>query len=316
MTAAPPEQTPAQQDVLRMLGSPPHERPTFDPRLRGALRDDLEARLAPLAAMWSDGATLWVRKHDLAGVHGCEQSWLAQDAETFAWSAATARGTVSHKAIELSVHWQGEATPAGLVDEAMARVIAGTDGLGDWLASADEGERAELRSDAVERVAKFLESFPALEARWRPVTESRLRAELCDDRIVLAGKVDLTVGAAEGLVAGKVILDLKTGGLAPGHRDDLRYYALIETLRLGVPPRLLATYYLDSGRLQPEPVTEDLLWATVERTAAGAETIAALRRGDREPVLRPGPPCRWCALQATCGEGARWLEDRADADPW
>ena len=71
---------------------------------------------------------------------------------------------------------------------------------------------------------------------------------------MLSGKVDLTVGRADGLRAGKVLVDLKTGGFSPSHREDLRFYALVETLRLGVPPRLLATYYLDGGRLQQEAV--------------------------------------------------------------
>jgi hypothetical protein len=308
--------SPAQQDVVDALGARLHERPSFDPRLRLELRGELEDRLAPVAAGLADGVNLWVSKHMLTGVHGCEGSWLAQDAEPFEWSAATARGTVSHKAVELSVHWRGESSPAQLVDEALARLGAGGDGLGEWLVTISESERAELRSEAVDRVTKFTECFPPLDARWRPVTESRLRAELCGDRVVLSGKVDLTVGAPTGVVAGKVLVDLKTGGFVPAHRDDLRFYALVETLRLGVPPRLLASYYLDSGRLQPEPVTEDLLRATVERVVRGAELATELRRGDREPLLRPGPPCRWCALQPDCGEGLRWLEERADLDGW
>jgi CRISPR/Cas system-associated exonuclease Cas4 (RecB family) len=311
-----PQLSPAQEEVLVALGARRHERPTFDPRLRNVLRDELEARLGPIAAELPDEATLWVRKHDLATVHGCEQAWLAEDAEPFTWSPPRARGVVSHKAVELSVHWQGEPTPAGLVDEAVARLTHGADGLGEWLATAGEGELAELRSDAVERVAKFLECFPPLEARWRPVAESRLRVELCEDRLVLSGKADLTVGAAEGSVAGKVIIDLKTGGPVAGHRDDLRFYALIEAIRLGVPPRLVASYYLDSGRLVAEPVTEDLLWAAVERVVAGVEAMAALRRGERQPVLRPGPSCRWCSLQSTCDEGARWLEDQLESGLW
>ena len=320
MTGSPapdePQLSPAQQEVLDALGARRDERPTFDPRLRLELRGELEDRMAPVAASLPEGTTLWMSKGTLAGVHGCEGSWVAQDGTPFQWSAPIARGTVSHKAIELSIHWRGEHTPAGLVDEAMARLQLSDDALGDWLASVSEGERAELRSDAVERVAKFLECFPPLPARWRPVPESRLRTELCGDRIVLSGKVDLTVGAPSGMVAGKVLVDLKTGGFATAHRDDLRFYALVETLRLGVPPRLLASYYLDSGRLHPEVVTEDLLRATVERVVRGVELVAELRRGEREPVLRPGAPCRWCALLADCAEGTRWIEERAEHDGW
>lgn len=313
---AAPARNPAQQEVLDALGARPHERPAFDPRLRDELRAELEERLAPMVDRLPARETLWVSKHLLASVHGCEGLFLAREAEDFAWTPATARGVVAHKAIELSVGWRGDPAPGDLVDEAIARLIASTDNVAGYLEGIGEGERAELRSDAVERTTMFLECFPPLEARWRPVTESRLRASLCGDRVVLAGKVDLTVGRPEGTRAGKVLLDLKTGSFAPAHRDDLRFYALVETLRLGVPPRLLATYYLDAGRLQDEAVSEDLLRTALERLVRGVDLAVALRHEDRDPVLRPGPPCRWCPRQATCEVGARWLEDRDDADGW
>ena len=88
---------------------------------------------------------------------------------------------------------------------------------------------------------------------------------------MLSGKVDLALGQAEGDLAGKVLVDLKTGGFSPVHLDDLRFYALIETVRLGTPPRRLATYYLDQGRFVPEDVTEALLRSTTARVIDGVE---------------------------------------------
>lgn len=313
---APTTRSPAQQEVLDALGARPHERPEFDPRLRAALRGELEERLAPIAERVPAGETLWVSKHLLSSVHGCEDRFLADDAEEFAWTPATARGVVSHKAIELSISWRGDPAPGDLVEEGIARLIASTDGVGSYLARLGEGERAELHGEAVERVAKFLECFPPLEARWRPVAESRLRSDLCNDRIVLSGKVDLTVGRAEGLRAGKVLIDLKTGGFAPSHQEDLRFYALIEALRIGVPPRLLATYYLDGGRLQGELVTEAVLATAVERVVQGTQLAMELRHDGRAPVLRAGPACRWCSIQAGCPTGQAWLEERDDRDGW
>lgn len=308
------DENPAQAEVLAALGARPHERPEFDPRLRAELREGLERSLAPLVDRLPDGETLWVSKHLLSSVHGCEGLFLAQDEEEFAWSPQTARGTVAHKAIELSVSWRGDPSAGELVDEAIARLIAGTDRISDYLGALGEGERAELHGEATERVNMFLECFPRLEPRWRPVAESRLRADLNDDRIVLSGKVDLTVGRAEGVRAGKVLIDLKTGGFSPSHRDDLRFYALIETLRLGVPPRLLASYYLDGGRLLDEVVSEDTLAVAFERVVAGAEHAVALRHEHREPTLRPGAPCRWCPRRITCEVGTRYLEERDEAD--
>jgi hypothetical protein len=313
---AAPANNPAQEEVLAALGARPHERPAFDPRLRHELRDELEERLAPLAGRLPEGDTLWVSKHLLSSVHGCEAMFLARDAEDFAWTPANARGVVSHKAIELSVSWRGDPAPALLVDEAIARLIASTGTVSLYLGALGEGERAELHGEAVERVSMFQECFPPLEPRWRPVAESRLRSDLCNDRIVLSGKVDLTVGRADGVRAGKVLVDLKTGGFAPSHVDDLRFYALIETLRLGVPPRLLASYYLDGGRLHDETVSEDLLRSALERVVHGVAAAVALKHEAREPVLRPGAPCRWCPLQDGCAVGIRWLEDREDREGW
>ena len=223
---------------------------------------------------------------------------------------------MAHKAIELSISWRGDPAASELVDEAIARLIASNDRISDYLGALGEGERAELHGEATERVSMFLECFPQLEARWRPVAESRLRADLNDDKIVLSGKVDLTVGRAEGTRAGKVLIDLKTGGFAPNHRDDLRFYALIETLRLGVPPRLLASYYLDGGRLQEELVSEDTLAVAFERVVAGADAAVALRHESREPVLRAGAPCRWCPRRSTCEVGRRHLEEQDELDGW
>jgi PD-(D/E)XK nuclease superfamily len=308
------DENPAQAEVLAALGARPHERPEFDPRLRAELREGLERRLAPVADRLPAGETLWVSKHLLSSVHGCEGLFVAQDEEEFAWTPQTARGTVAHKAIELSVSWRGDPSAGELVDEAIARLIAGNDRIGDYLGALGEGERAELHGEASERVNMFLECFPRLEPRWRPVAESRLRADLNDDRVVLSGKVDLTVGRAEGVRAGKVLIDLKTGGFAPSHRDDLRFYALIETLRLGVPPRLLASYYLDGGRLQQEQVSEDTLAVAFERVVAGADAAVALRHEGRDPVLRPGAPCRWCPRREDCEVGRRHLEERAEEE--
>ena len=111
---------------------------------------------------------------------------------------------------------------------------------------------------------------------WRPVAESRVRAELCNEQLILAGKVDLTLGVAEGKTAGKVIIDFKTGGFNATHHEDLRYYALVETLRIGIPPRLVASYYLDQAHFVPEKVTEDLLDSTVRRVTQGVERMHVL----------------------------------------
>jgi RecB family exonuclease len=297
--------SPAQQQVIDLLGRPAAP-VVFDATLRDDLLDFLSDELTDLAPVLGDDA-LWVSKHALASVHGCEAHHVATSGD-FAWSVANVRGTVAHKAIELSVFWRGEPNPALLATEALERLADADDGAARFLQGLGEADRAQLLGEVNALVATFLECFPPLKHEWRPVTESRSRVELLDGRVVLSGKVDLTLGTAVGQEARKVIIDLKTGGAAVVHRDDLRFYALVETMKLGVPPRKLASYYLDAGRAQPEDVTVELLHAAARRTADGVRKLAELRAGAREAAVRPGASCRWCPLRTTCPEGMVHLE--------
>ena len=297
------EFNPAQRAVLDRLGASPDDRPVFADDLRHHLRAALETAVEPHLDGLPPGEDLFVHKHRLAQVHGCETNFLAGEAEDFEWKVPTARGTIIHKAVELAVNWRRQIEPAVIIDETLARYEQDSEGLGRWLQDCTEVERAELRSESLDAFTKYLECWPPLKPAWRPVTESRLRAELCDGRLILAGKVDLTLGVAHGQRAGKVIIDLKTGNFAPIHREDLRFYALVETLRIGVPPRLLASYYLDRADFVPEDVTEEMLLATVARVADGVGRLVELLHGGRTPGKLPGPACRWCPVNDTCNEG-------------
>lgn len=314
-TAVPEEHTPVQQRTLEVLGASGTERPLFPADVGPRLRHDLEVGLRPVLDDLAPDEDLYLSKHLLQRVHGCEVKFLAEEAaeEPFTVTVPIARGTVAHKAVELGIHWPSEPHPLALVDEAIAGLTANESWLSDFLQTCSEAERADLRSSAGDRVAKFFECFPPLQPKWRPVTESSQRVDLADGRVQLKGKVDLTLGVARGTQAGKVVIDLKTGGPNPAHRDDLRFYALLDTIRIGVPPRLVASFYLDMGEARTEEVTEDLLDATVARTVDAARRLAALRAGTAAPVHRPSWSCRWCPHLKGCDVGRRWLADE-DAD--
>lgn len=313
-SASLPEHTPVQARTLAVLGAQGAERPTFDAELRHHLRAQLEAGLADVADDLGPDEVLSVSKHLLGQVHGCEVRLVAEEAadDPFTVTVPIARGAISHKAIELGIWWQGEPHPGDLVTEAMASLAATDHWLTDFLQTCSEAERAELRSTAGDRVAKFFECFPPLEPRWRPVTESSQVVELAGGRVRLRGKVDLSLGTARGTQAGKVIIDLKTGTPNPVHRDDLRFYALLDAIRVGIPPRLVASFYLDLGEARTEPVTVDLLETAVARTTDGIRRLTALRAGTTAPVHRPSPACRWCPVLATCEPGRAWVADDDD----
>ncbi len=301
---------PAQMDVLEQLGAQIDDRPVFPDDLRHHLRAALETATAPHLDTLPEGADLFLHKHRLAQVHGCETKFVADEAEEFEWKVPIARGTIVHKAVELAVNWRREIEPPTIIDEVLARFEQDSGSLGHWLRGCNEAERAELRSESLDSISKYLECWPPLKPAWRPVTESRLRAELHGGRLILAGKVDLTLGAAQGQRAGKVLVDFKTGGFVPVHREDLRFYALVETLRIGVPPRLLASYYLDQAHFVPEAVTEETLLATVARVSDGVDRLASLLHGDCIPAKLVGPACRWCPVIDSCHEGITHLEDQ------
>lgn len=311
---APIELNPAQQEVVNLLGSNRADRPMFEASLRDELRNTTEQGLATIVERANKlDDTIFVSKHALGQVMGCERRYLAEENAPFEWSVAVARGSVAHKAIELSVHWRREPEPLALVDEALARLTEGDMSLSEWLQSIDEAERAELRAESNDRVAKFLECFPPLKTRWRPVTESRLRLDV-HDQFVFSGKVDLTLGQADGNRAGKVLIDLKTGGFSPQHLEDLRFYALIETIRIGTPPRLITSYYLDQGSFVPEEITDQVLFAAATRLVDGTTKIVELLGAEREPNLVAGPVCRWCPVLHDCETGKRHLNEDDNSD--
>jgi hypothetical protein len=306
--------TPAQEDVLQLLRATDQPRPEVDPSLRSELRHRLESGLGGAAATLT--APLFVSKAALGRVLACEAHQVADAAVPFEWSLATARGTVAHKAVQLSISRDDRVPPMAIVDRALER-LADDPGerIAGFLLALDDDDRAELRADVHGYLATFLELWPPLLPAWRPQTESPRRAELCGGAIVLSGRVDLTLGAPRGTVAGRVVIDLKTGRRQRVHADDLRFYALLDTLRVGVPPFSLVSYYLDEGEFSVEEVTEQTLEVAVRRTIDGATRLAELAAGLRSPAVVPGPTCRWCRLRDTCPAAITGSDANGSGEP-
>jgi hypothetical protein len=295
-----PAPTPTQASVARELFQFGAARPQFDAGLGPRLRGLLEAKLQPVAERHTTRDPLYLSKQVLTRVTTCEGWLLAERQARFAWSAAAARGTVAHKAVELALALPECPAPHDLVDLAIERLVdAGEPGIRSFLLDAPAAEVAELRAAAADWVVKFQDSFPALRRSWRPRVESSLGVELCEGRVVLRGKVDLALGRPDGTTGRVLIVDFKTGRIARHHADDLRFYAMLETLRTGVPPFRLATFCLDSGTWVAEDVRPSTLGWAVRRTVEAARRVEAVE-GRRHPSLTPGPSCRWCPAAGTC----------------
>jgi CRISPR/Cas system-associated exonuclease Cas4 (RecB family) len=295
-------------DALRRSGEPL----VFDPELIADIRTEMRVALDEFSERLEPGQDIFVTKHRIGSALDCEEHHLAPD--EFEWKPATAKGQVAHRAIQLMLSWRGEPSPTDLVDEAMARLVDEDRGIGIWMASLGPADEADVRGMSVERVTKFVESFPPLDRRSNPVTEAAAQWPL-DGPILLRARVDLMLGRPSGDESRKVIIDLKTGRPNVRHRQDLGFYALIETLARGVPPRKLATFYLDASEAQSEDVSERLLRTAIRRTLDGINAIVELEYEGRPPIRRPGSSCRWCPLADTCPDGQHYLGRDRDDDP-
>ena len=302
--------SPAQQEVVDQIGAKRETWPEFPAELRVQLKEFIRDGIVEQAERLGD-RKIWANKHAVASVHGCEKRYLS-DREFPGWSVPLARGTVVHKAIEFSINWQGTPVPADLVDESMASLEFGEQNIADFLKELSEADRAQLRSDAVDLVSKFDECWPDLKKQWRPVTESKVRMEFFEGKVIVQGKIDLTLGRAEGMRAGKVLVDLKSGKVQPYHLDDLRFYAVIEAVRIGVPPRRIASYYLDEGRFVADDVTEDMLFSAAQRIVVGINRMIELEVDSPEPRIATSPACRWCRALDTCEPGQVSLREFDD----
>lgn len=297
------ELNPLQQAVIDALGIPPEWEP-LPQQVIETLENQLISALEPIAGSFTAEAPLRINKHHIATVHGCEKFHVLQRQAAFAWNINTVRGTIAHKGIELLLNWREPVIPAEIVDAAITSVAENPrESASGFLVSLTAHEMAELRGGVLGAVTNFIECFPPIKAQWRPMVEYSASYSLFDGSIIFSSRMDLVLGGP----GKKVIIDVKTGRLTPTHRDDLRFYALVESLRSRQTPRQLGSYSLDSARLESENVTHELLQSAVRRTAEGTLLIADLVQKTREPQVRPGAQCRWCPINDSCELGAKYL---------
>ena len=293
--------TPLQERTLADLMASGDERPTFERGLADRLRREIEARIEG-AAPEAD-RPLWVTKRRLVDLHQrCEGLFISNelDEAPFRYGRALAEGRLVHKSVEIGVYARlGEVE---LVERALGRLREQDPGFDQFVGLLDEAERAELVGEAVRQVAWFRSVFPPLRGPWNPVVEWGLRADLLGGAVVLSARPDLVLGRddpEEPMRARRLVLELKGGQERPEQDDDVRFYALVLTLRHGVPPFRVATVNLQSGTWRSHDVTPDLLLSAARRVADGCLRAWALLDGG-EPTLRGGKWCGWCARSPGC----------------
>jgi hypothetical protein len=300
------ELTPVQERTLADLMASDIPRPTFARDLPDRLGRLVETLVAPAITALPENERIVLSKSGLTNLHTrCEGLYLANalGEGVFQFSLPLAIGKLVHKAIEADV--VGERLGEGeLVQRALRRLQSSDPEFDLFVGGLDGIERSELAGEAIRQVVLFRSTLPPLQKSWAPVPELRVKHELLGGRLLLTGTVDLSLGRPREdapMEGRRLFIELKTGIERPEYVDDLRFYALVATLRFGVPPFRVATLMLEDGRYRPEDVTEDLLEAAARRAAdAACKHVALLDR--REPVLRAGPWCGWCPRRDACPE--------------
>ncbi len=298
--------TAKQIEVRDQILDPGGDRPVFDLGLAEELRGELETSLAPIAAALEPQDQLFVSKQKLKDAQTCEGLLYARDHGVFEMNSAIARGTLAHRSMQRLIGSDYELTPLDAVHGLFGDLIEdpGGDSAGEFVQSMGAGKRAELCSEVADMVIKFATDWPRLKRAWNPRVESRIAASFSGGLIRLSGKVDLAIGNQRDGAAGVFIADLKTGFERHDNLYDVRFYALLETLRSSVPPFRIAVYYLDSGQCHWLDVTEDLLRSEVRRVLDGIEIYHRVRKQRKDELRRtPNGLCPYCSLFNDCEPG-------------
>lgn len=291
---------PAHEQVITGLLAVDQPRPPIDEgsaeRLVALIEDGVGVALEQL------DDDLWLGKSRLDALV-CDGRFLDSLEQPFAWAPRLAVGTLTHRVVELDAAGARRRDLDQLVAHAWEEFRARGDGEATFLDHLDpiaaDGLRAEVRAAACE----FRNTFPALPG-WPVSYEPKLRVRLLGGRLVLSGKPDLLLGSGQRRDARRMMLiDFKTGARYPHHVHEMRFYALLSTLKHRQAPFRVATYYLDEAAWAAEDVTDALLEAAARDVVDKA--VRAVRLHVEEPPadelrLVPTAACGWCGRRPTC----------------
>lgn len=298
---------PQRRTLDRLIGT--GERPVFPGDLRQRLVDRIEGAARELELR----EPLWLGKEALNHLGRCEGRFAAKlegEDPPFEHSINTAAGVMAHKAIEVDVGARDVLDPYAVALTAAQRLCEREERFAEFWRERRAPEQDELLMEVVRTVTLFQGTFPPLRELRRemaPVTELPVRAQLLGGDLTLSGRIDLVLGMPDRLEPGRatrLAVDLKTGGAWPGFAEDMRFYALLMTLRFGVPPYRVASLFLDAGEWQAEDVGEETLFHAADRVVGAARAAGALLAG-REPHLNPGAWCAWCPRAFSCPSAER-----------
>jgi len=265
-----------------------------DPALIAELRADLD-RLALEMPNWIQ---FRVTKRTLSEMARCEGLYVAGEQSPWpGWSVPLARGTLLHDAASVWLMADPDLSPVDAVNATFAqRAGKDRDSLGEWLRTADPFVLADLRQAVNNAMNLFVRDLAGLQGMADIRTDQRIRVGFRNGRLQLVNAPDITVGLAEA----RVSIELKTGRVDGVHLAEAMFGALVETLRFGQAPDRVVLWDLTSGEGVGYDVRPDDLRATARRTIGLVKRAVNVSAGYVEPLLNPGPYCRYCPDTETC----------------
>lgn len=303
--------TPAQTRVRDELLAWDAERPVVDPELASTLRATLEDGARAVFARhdvpdppqdgWRYADSVWVSKSRLDRLV-CDGLYRSALEEPFTYNAAIAVGTLSHRAIELDHATRRAHTPEAVVERAWHEAATEQgDALAAFANGLDDIDAASLRQEVEQLLTEHRDVWPPLPSGLHVRGEQSVRVELLGGRVVLQGTPDLTIGRVRDDRARMLLVDLKTGLRRPEvERQELRFYALLLTLKHGQPPFRWAAHYVAEGAWDVEDYRPELLDTAVRRTLDSIDQAVRLMDPDVEERLRAGRWCRFCPRRDSC----------------
>ena len=300
-----------QRDTLDRLIGPADARPGFDP----AYADELKARIDAVIGERTTLGGVWIGKSRLAALARCEGMFAADvldEGEPFRHTDRSAIGAILHRAIQIDVevvNRERDDRPDVTCRSAVEKLLADgqkKDFRAFWEPETESARDAMLAEAAALLVA-FRANFPPLRDMRQdliPAAEQKFKVEAAGGNVSFSGVVDLMVGMPTKAVASRLLIDHKTGGARPEFVEDMRFYALLHTLRRGEPPYRVASYFVETGEWQAEDVTARMLEHAADRAAVAARLAIAISEGDAPSSLTPGPYCSWCPRAKTCPSSA------------
>lgn len=274
-------------------------RPSAVPHIAEKLRGHIENGTKDALARWPE-RSLWTSKGQLFSVLRCEGGYLADKEK--GWSDVVpipvVVGLITHRAIQIAYTHGGLSTDE-LIEEAIAGCREVDQKIETFYNVTSVSVQSDVKVQALSRLLGFIDSWPPLHPSWTPRFEEPIQAKI--GKLTLSGRVDLLLGRSrdDGRQT-MLIADWKTGGLKDEHADEAALYALIATLRFGVPPFRSVIYSLASGEWTEPDVTEESLFASAQQVVDGINAMVDVSTAAREATLTPSGACSWCPARLTC----------------